>query len=268
MKKITIILTFSLIFLSCEKNKQLVIENTGTPLISKVITGGETYYEYSYNEANLLTEEKSKFYYTKHNYNDKNLLTSSEFYLDPAMFSSSSTVLETAMNRKEWVNPDNTPKSLTQTFEYNNNEELTRITYSRPSVSNSEYSEFTYENDRINRQNIYWQNVMSYYIDYLYDEKGNLVKETKYHVSSPGVADLWTTTEYEYDNFRNPFQSFKRLMTPGKYTNQNNITKQTYTIHFEVDLLTQKVQITNNTYEYNDNSYPITVNGEAEYIYQ
>ena len=109
---------------------------------------------------------------------------------------------------------------------------------------------------------------MSYYIDYLYDEKGNLVKETKYHVPSPGVADLWTTTEYEYDALRNPFQSFKRLMTPGEYTNQNNITKQTYTIHFKVDPLTQSIQVTNYTYVYNDNGYPIKVNGEAEYIYQ
>ena len=268
MKKIALMFFFSLIIFSCEKDKQLIIENTDIPLISKVLINGESYYEYSYTDANLISEEKSKFHYTKHNYNSRNLLTTSEFYVDPAMFSSSSSVIEQAMNRKEWVNPDNTAKSLTKSFEYNDKDQLIRVTYNRPSVSNSEYSEFTFENDRISRQTMYWKNELSYYIDYLYDEKGNLFKETKYRVPSTGIAELWTTTEYEYDNMRNPFQSFKRLMTPGKYTNQNNITKETYTIHFEVDQWTQKVSIINNSYEYNNKDYPIKVNGEAEYIYR
>ena len=262
------LLFFPLILSSCEKEKQLIVENTDIPLISKVLIAGETYYDYSYNDANLLIEEKSKFHYTKHNYNDKNLLTTSEFYVDPAMFSSDSRVVEASMNRKEWVNPDNTAKSLTKTFDYNDKEQLIRVTYIRPSVSNSEYSEFTYENDRISRQTMYWQNEISHYIDYFYDEKGNLIKQTKYRVLSTGTAELLTTTEYEFDNMQNPYQSFKRLMSPSKYTNQNNIIKETYTIHFEVDAFTQKVQVTNNTYEYNDNGYPVKVNGEAEYVYR
>jgi hypothetical protein len=268
MKKIVLIFVFSLIFFSCEKDKQLIVENNDISLISKVLIGGESYNEYSYNDANLITEEKSKFTYTKHTYDAKNLLTTSEFYVDPAMFSSSSTIIEASMKRKEWVNPDNTAKSLTKSFDYNDKDQLIRVTYNRPSVSNSEYSEFTFENDRISRQTMYWQNELSFYIDYLYDEKGNLIKESKYYVPSTGIAELWTTTEYEYDNMQNPFQSFKRLMTPGKFTNQNNITKETYTIHFEVDQWTQKVQITNNSYEYNDKGYPIKVNGEAEYVYK
>ncbi|HUX55787.1 MAG TPA: hypothetical protein VMV77_02360 [Bacteroidales bacterium] len=161
MKKLALLLFFPLILSSCEKDKQLIVENTDIPLISKVLIAGETYYDYSYNDANLLIEEKSKFHYTKHNYNDKNLLTTSEFYVDPAMFSSDSRVVEASMNRKEWVNPDNTAKSLTKTFDYNDKEQLIRVTYIRPSVSNSEYSEFTYENDRISRQTMYWQNIMT-----------------------------------------------------------------------------------------------------------
>jgi len=115
---------------------------------------------------------------------------------------------------------------------------------------------------------MYWQNVMSFYIDYEYDEKGNLIKESKVHVSSGGIAELWTTNEYEYDNMHNPFFAFRRLMSPGKFTNPNNITKETYTIYFEVDQWTQKVQINNNTYEYSHSGYPIKVNGEAEYLYK
>lgn len=255
-------------FFSCEKDKQLIVENTDMPLISKVSIGGVSYYEYTYNDANLIIEEKSKFHYTKHNYNDNNLLSSSDFYMDPAMFSSSWSIVEASMKRKEWVNPDNTAKSLTQTFEYNGDGHLARKTYTRPSVTNSEYSEFSFENDRLSRQTMYWQNAMSFYIDYIYDEKGNLINESRYYMPSTGIAELWTTTEYEYDNMHNPFQAFKRLMSPGKFTSPNNITKETYTIYFEVDKWTQKVQITNNTYEYNDNGYPIKVNGEAEYVYK
>jgi len=268
MRKIALIFVFSLIFLSCEKDKQLIIENSDIPLLSKVLIGGVTYMEYSYNAANLVTEEKSKFTYIRHSYNDNNLLSHSDFYMDPAMFSGDWSIVEASMNRKEWVNPDNTARSLTKGFEYDSNEQLTRITYSRPSVNNSEYSQYTLENDRINRQTMYWQNELSLYIDYLYDEKGNLIKESKYYMPSTGIAELWTTTEYEYDNMNNPFHAFNHLMDPGKFTNQNNITKETYTIYFEVDQLTQKVHTINNSYEYNAIGYPIKVNGEAEYVYK
>jgi hypothetical protein len=102
-------------------------------------------------------------------------------------------------------------------------------------VSNSEYLEFAYENDRISRQTTYWKNEISGYIDYFYDEKGNLIKEIRYLVPSTGIAELSISTEYEYDKMLNPYQSFKRLMTSGINTNQNNIIKEIYTIHFEVD---------------------------------
>src|SRR4030042_2288154 len=171
MKKLAFAFSFSLIFFSCEKEKQLIIENTDIPLISKVLIGGEIYKKYSYNDANLISEEKSKFHYTKHIYNDRNQLITSDFYWDNSMESSDSRVIEAAMNRKEWVNPDNTPKSISHAFEYNNKEQLIRLTYYRPSVSNSEFSEFIYENDRISRQTMYWKNELSYYIDYLYDGK-------------------------------------------------------------------------------------------------
>ena len=268
MKKVALLFVFSLVFFSCEKDKQIIVENTDIPLISKVLIGGESFLEYTYSDANLILEEKNKSTYTKHSYNDKNLLTTSEFYIDPASYSSLWSEVEASMNRKEWVNPDNTAKSLTKTYEYNDKEQLIRVAYIRLSVSNSEYSEFTYENGRIIRQTMYWQNEISNYIDYFYDGKGNLIKQTKYRVPATGTAELLTTTEYEFDNMQNPYQSFKRLITPSIYTNQNNITKETYTIHFEVDASVQKVGVITNTYEYNDKGYPVKVNGEAEYVYK
>lgn len=268
MKKTALIFLGAFILCSCEKENGLVIENTDIPLISKVLNDGVSYYEYVYSDANLLIEERSKFHYTKHNYNDNNLLLSSEFYMDPGMLSSNYSVVEASMNRKEWVNPDNTAKSLTQKFEYNGTGQLTKKIYTRPFLTSSEYSEFIFDNNRISRQTMYWENKMTFYIDYSYDEKGNLIKESKYYVPSTGIPELSTTTEYEFDSMHNPYQAFKRLMSPGKFTNPNNIIKETYTIHFEVDQWTQKVQVINNSYEYNEKGYPITVNGAAEYVYK
>ncbi|MGB3922692.1 MAG: hypothetical protein WBL00_02045, partial [Bacteroidales bacterium] len=92
-----------------------------------------------------------------------------------------------------------------------------------------------------------------------------------YHVSAGGSVELSTTTEYEFDDMHNPYLAFKCLLSPGRYTNPNNITKETYTLHFEVDKVDkwiQKVHVTINTYEYNSKGYPTKVNGEVEYIYK
>lgn len=268
MKKIAFVFFFSLLFISCEKDQQLIIENTDIPLISKVLIGGETYKEYSYNEANLVTEEKSKFHYSRHFYNNNNLLITSDFYWDISMASSDSRVIEAAMNRKEWVSPENTPKSISHTFKYDSKEQLIRKSFIRPSVNISSFIEFQYENNRIVRATGYYNNSISGYTDYLYDKNGNIIKQMKYFISSAGIAELSTTTEYEYDNMHNPYQSFRRLITPGIYTNPNNITQETYTLNFDVDPSIEKVQITKNTYEYNDKGYPLKVNSLTEYVYR
>ncbi len=65
MKNKLLIFIITLFFISCERDKELIIENTDIPLISKVLIGDEIYMEYSYNDANLVIEEKSKFHYTK-----------------------------------------------------------------------------------------------------------------------------------------------------------------------------------------------------------
>jgi hypothetical protein len=267
MKKYLLLLLILPALISCEQESQPLGENSDVMLLHKVLFSSELYMEYTYDNTNLLLEEKSKFTYTKHSYNDNNLLSSSEFYLDPGMFSSDSRIVEASMNRKEWVSPENTAKSLTQSFEYGEKGRLLRKTYIRPSATGTEYSEFVFDNDRIVRQMQYSRNTMQGYIEYEYDENGNLHKESRFYVPSGGSPELQTTTEYEYDNMNNPFRAFSCLMTPGENTNPNNITKETYTLHIEVDQFTQKVQVTNNTYTYNNKGYPVKVNGEAEYVY-
>jgi len=268
MKKNLLIFIITIFFISCEKDNQLIIENTDIPLISKVLIGDEIYMEYSYNDANLVIEEKSKFHYSRHFYNNNNQLVASDFYWDMRIASSNSSVLEEAMNREEWVNPENTPKGISHVLEYDTERHIIRKSFIRPSGDNNDIVEFQYENDRIVRSTGYYNNSISGYTDYQYDEYGNVIRQTKFSVLSAGVTELTTTTEYEYDSMHNPYQSFKRLITPGIYTNPNNITRETYTLNFDVDPWIEKVQITEYEYEYNADGYPIKVNGVTEYIYK
>jgi hypothetical protein len=268
MRKFAVVLVFSLFFFSCEKETQLCIENTDIPLISKVLIDGEVHMEYSYNNANLVTEEKSKFHYTKHTYNDINQLVKSDFYWDMSLVSSNSTVLEAAMNRKEWVTPDNTPKSISHSLEYNSENHLIQKSFIRTSSNVPDYQKFLYENDRIVRITGYYNNSIAVFTNFEYDDNGNITRQTKFIMSPAGIPELTTTTEYEYDNMQNPYQSFKRLTTPGVFTNSNNITKQTYTLNYDVDPWTDKVQIIEYSYVYNDKGYPVKVNGLTEYVYK
>ena len=270
MKNPAVFFVLSLLLFSCEKlkEKQLIVENQDIPLISKVIIGTETYLEYTYNEANLPVEEKSKFHYTRHFYNDMNQITKSDFYWDISMASSSSSVIQAAMNRTEWVNPENTSKCISHEYVYNTDGQLIQKAFIRPFDNTPEYNSYTYESGRINRQTMYWKSGYMGYIDYIYNDKGNLIKELRYDGLSAGIVSLSTTTEYEYDNMPNPYLAFKRLLTPGIFTNTNNITKETYTLNFEVDPFTEKVQVKTNSYEYNDLGYPVKINGLTEYIYK
>ena len=92
MKKTLLAFLFSLLFFSCEKDRQSIPENTDIPLISKVLIGDEIYMEYSYDDANLLIEEKSKFHYSRHFYNNNNQLVASDIYWDMRIASSNSIV--------------------------------------------------------------------------------------------------------------------------------------------------------------------------------
>ena len=49
---------------------------------------------------------------------------------------------------------------------------------------------------------------------------------------------------------------------------QTILQKKPYTLNFDVDPSIEKVQITENSYEYNDKGYPIKVNGVTEYVYK
>jgi hypothetical protein len=171
------------------------------------------------------------------------------------------------MNRTEWVNPDNTPLDISHLFAYDKGGKVLRESYVHPSVNNTDYSEFKYEDNRIIRTTGYYNNAISGYTDYQYDTDGNIIKQMQYFVSNEGIATLSATTEFEYDQMYNPYHSFKRLISPGIYTNPNNIIKETYTLNFDPGIYTERIQVKENVYEYNNQGYPVRINGSTEYVY-
>lgn len=246
---------------ACEKEDPGLIYSNNSGLLHQVKFNSEPYYEYKYNESNQIVEEKSKLSYSKHHYQDGRLI-SSDYYIDPGMYSSSSDIAQSAMNRKEWVNPTNTEKNSTKTYSYDNKGKI--IT----SENHLTVCEYGYDDkNRINRQTFYRDNERTGYIDYTYDDKDNLIKKLHYWILANGALELQTTTEYEFDNKYNPYKTFTSLMIPGRYTNTNNIIREIYTIHFEVDQSIDNVQVTENTYRYNSRGFPISKNESETYIY-
>jgi hypothetical protein len=246
---------------ACEKEESGLINNNNSELLFQVKIDSELFYEYTYNDSYQIVEEKSKLHYTMHNYENEKLI-SSDYYIDPGMYSSLFSEAEAAMNRDEWVNPTNTEKNSTKTYSHDTKGKI---------IESENYlgiCENSYDDkNSLNRQTFYYDGERTGYIDYTYDDKNNLKKRLHYVVLATGDTELQTTTEYEYDNKNNPWKTFSSLMIPGRYTNSNNITRETCTIHFEVDQSIDTIQITENKYTYNSRGYPIRKNGSETYIY-
>jgi hypothetical protein len=242
--------------------------SNGTPLLTKVLIDNQSANEYVYNDSNLLSEEKSKFDFIINNYNSNGQLTSSEYFGNDNVLSSDPSVYQAAMSSAVWVTETTGVCGGSMSYSYNDKGQLIKTTYIRSQSTTSEYSDFTYDaNSRIGRQTMYWDNVATGYIDYTYDAKGNLIQEMLYNLPSTGVGELITTTQYEFDSQKNPFVSTGRLMIPGINTNQNNIIKETYTIHLTADQGSDNVQVTQTAYTYNAVGYPITKNSNISFVY-
>ena len=266
------IISFSLllvgVFLSCKKQDEASIAvNTKTQMLSQVKIDNQPSIAYSYNTSSLISEEKGRYDFSSYHYNANNQLVTTDYYTNNNILSSDQQVYTTAINQQGWFTPDITNKGGTISYEYNDKAQLIKSTYT-PVTGSSQYSEFSYgTNDKISRQLLYWDNKETGYIDYSYDAGGNLTQEDLYYLSSTGVAELSTTMQYAFDTQQNPYKSVSRLMTPGINTNPNNIIKETYTIHLKADQGGDKVEITETTYKYNGTGFPISKNGNTEYIY-
>ena len=233
-------------------------------LIKQVFSDDELVTEYTYTNAGLIAEEKSKFHYSKHSYNSSNQVIQSDHYWDESIASSSSEILDKALQRSEWVSPENTDKDIYYTFEYQTSGKLKKRTLHRVNGGEEEYDTFTYnEEDRIERRTSYHEGKIVVYDDFFYDSKGNLSKQERYFVDDNGDAILQTTRTYEFDEKNNPFIAFHSLMIPGVHTNQNNVIKESYVVHSTPEAnRTMEYK-----YEYNLAAYPVKRNDGFTYVY-
>ena len=165
----------------------------------------------------------------------------------------------------EWVSPENTERDTYKTFEYNRNGLCQKSVFNG---TKDDFTTFSYLNGRIAKRTSYHENNATVFDNYFYDAYGNLIKKERFFILTNGKQELATTTEYEFDNRNNPYYSFRKLIIPGRNTNPNNIIKETYTIHFEVDDFTEPVQVTEYQYEYNPDGYPVKRSDGFEYIYE
>ena len=253
---------------SCQKEDYLDTANTESLLLSQIIVDKAPSFEYTYNSSNLINEEKSKFAFNVNHYNEKNQLVTTDYYTNFDILSNDPEVFETAMNQKYFVAATKSNLSGTINYEYSANDQLIKTIYT-PALGNKQTSQFSYDGDeRINKQVLYWDNNQVGYMEYSYDADGNLTEETLYSISISGGMELSASTVYEYDTKQNPFRRISRLPIPGINTNNNNITRETQTIHINAAQGGDVVETTTNSYKYNLYGYPIGRNGNVEYLYQ
>jgi hypothetical protein len=223
MKKIFFALCICLLAWSCQDDGTL--PNNGEKLTA-VYFDGIKYYEFDYNTDGFLTAEKSKFSYHRFNY-DRNLnKVSKEIYSDSRLTSSNYVTAQEAMNRSEWVNPQNTALTGTLDFEFDGENRLVK------STELTGYSEYDYDNNnRIKTRRMYHDGILSGTREYEYDIAGNVLVDNHYFVLEDGSKQLTSITEYEYDNMRNPFFNLKPDRFPVENINPNNITRKIYTVY-------------------------------------
>ena len=270
MKKICIAILLSILFFSCKKDDDPIVErnSNGLGLLSRVLITGKPYMEYTYTSTGLIHEMKSWEMYYKYTYNSDNLLVKSESYVDPSIFSSSTYVIAEAQKRKEWASPKNVPWSVTNTYSYAKTGQYIERYVDRANGT-QDYGKYELNAKGLVSKHIFYnEGKPSGYVDYLYDEVGNLIREKKYFILADGKTEIKTETEYEFDDKKNPYFPFNKLIFPGQNTNQNNITKATYTLYGETPLVIEWLDITTHNYEYNDLGYPVKVDTETVYEYE
>ncbi len=268
MRPVFIILIIFIVisFFSCEEKTFNDLSGEGT-LLKEIVGDSTIFYKYSYTNAGLIKEEKSKFHFTEHKYNSKNQLIQSDYYWDERVASSDSYILQMALNRTDWVTPENTERDSYTTFEYDSNGQLKKSTIHRVNNNNSEYSTYAYTDGKIEKQFSYLNNLQISLKTYYYDQNGNLLKVEKYIFPDDSQPVLLSSNQYYFDKKNNAYLSFNSLMIPGIHTNKNNVIKEIYTLYSSADGSVDNVQIIEYTYTYNAKDFPEQRSDGMEYTY-
>jgi hypothetical protein len=255
MRKLIVFLFISILTISCQIDDML--PNDGEKLVA-VNFDGIKFYEYAYQSNGLIAAEKSKFSYYKYDYNKNQRTVSKEIFTDPRIGSSNSNILQEAWNRSEWVNPLNTEKSGNLVFEYDVDNKLIK------STELIGFSEYDYDDiGRMKIRRMYHEGKISGTREYRYDIVGNVLRDDQYHVLGDGSKILSSTTEYKYDDMRNPFFNLKPDRFPVENINPNNIIRQKYTVYNYPDADSD----VSYTYNYNSFGLPTERSDGQSYVY-
>jgi hypothetical protein len=250
------ILLFSVVFLcfiSCKKedrNADLYYSDT---LLSQVNSGNLAVHGLTYNSSYLIYESMEPYTYSKYTYDGQNILRKVEtaYSFNPlSCVAVPGTSLE-ADPRKAGI-------SNYQEFEYNDALRLIKrsdyyVNGGNPKLVS--FQTYDYVNDKIVKISSFNpQGQMTQYNDYTYDENGNVARDDLFTCGT--VTKLLRTIIYEFDNKNNPYMVFSSEGQPGKYTNRNNIIKETYVSY---NGTVENSNTTLHTYEYNNLDYPVKI---------
>ena len=245
-------------FSACKKESEnFCYSNT---LISQVNSGDLAVHGLTYNSNCLIYESTEPFFYKRFSYNSQNILVKVE---EATSFSSFSCVMIPGQSLES--DPRKASISIFSEFEYDDALRLTRksnyfVNNGHPQLTS--YETYEYADDNIVKLSTFNpQGRLLEYHDYVYDNSGNITKDD--HYTNTSTIKLINTDICEFDNKNNPYQVFACEGIPGKYTNKNNITKQTSVSYVGIAESRTSKQF---TYEYNNLDYPVRIN-ELDCIY-
>jgi hypothetical protein len=240
-----------------------------SPLLFRELHDSDLSTEYEYNADSWPVAKKSKYFYNRYSYNNRNQLIKLEFFLDPMMFSS--YMPPDWQERTEWVTPENTSCGRYFSYDYDAEGRLSRInTYAKwdGPFELVDYTTIEYDPDEQIKQRKWYDadGTPQGFVTYQYDPKGNAIEEAKYYMTDPDQPHARIL--YEFDNRKNPYTIFRQTGQPGRYTNPNNIVKETHIIYdlSNPGIIEQQSELTY-TYQYDLQGFPVKRN-ETVLIYR
>jgi len=257
LKSIALLAHFVLMAMVFSCTKESSEPNSEIERIKSISANGTIVQQFLYDEAGRIVEENSFNYFSKYLYeNDRLVKIESAF-----AFLSSSMPVEV---RTEFMTSQNSPVDYYSLFKYDNAGRLSKTEhYFKMDGKDFELrSTRTFEYSGLNISKVYFNDPTtgktSLVYEYAYDNRGNVINE-KYYSNFGPEPELSSETSYKYDDYKNPYQIFKKTDYPGLYTNVNNIIETNLTRHSEVPGF-DKYSTSKNTYQYNKNGYPVKVN--------
>ena len=262
-------LVLSVLMYSCSSDLDDLGYSTDKDHIKSISSNGTIQHRYYYDQTGKIIEENCLFYFKKYIYDEKKRLVKVESAFDHNMYSSLYIP-----PRTEFMTSKNSAVDSYDLFHYDETGRLSKTEHFFNETGKVfEYRsmrKFEYKGGNIIRENLHnpTGQITQYHV-YTYDENGNVTCD-KYYSNLFGSKDeLISETFFKHDNYKNPYRILSMTISPGLFTNANNII-ETYTIRYDDIPGIDNAPSSKTTYEYNEKGYPvkeITKDSVFEYNY-